>query len=65
MLKNMICSLLSFGLTQQEISAKTGVPQPAISRVFTGEQKDVGYAAGKSIEALYNRMNRSTKRKAA
>jgi transcriptional regulator with XRE-family HTH domain len=53
MLKDMISSLLNHGLTQQEISVRTGVAQPAISRIFTGEQKEVGYAAGKAIEALY------------
>lgn len=54
MLKDMISKLLDFGLTQKEISKKTGVPQSAISRVFTGEQSEVSYSAGKSIEALYN-----------
>ncbi len=50
----MIRSLIEdIGLTQKEISEQSGVPQPAISRVYTGEQKEFGYAAGKAIEAFY------------
>lgn len=65
MLKDMITSLLNYGLTQQEISVRTGVAQPAISRIVTGDQKEVGYAAGKEIEALHDLVISGTERKTA
>ena len=58
MLKDMITSLLEHGMTQKEISARTGVPQPSISRVYNGVQADIGYSDGKLIEDLYNEVIR-------
>ena len=55
----MITELLDvFGLTQQEISEQTGVPQSAISRIYSGDQKEVGYSKGKQVEALLSRIRR-------
>lgn len=54
MLKDMIRYLIDVaGMTQNEIKAATGVPQPCISRVYHGVQKDIGYRAGKAVEAVY------------
>lgn len=58
MLKQMITTLIESGKSQKEIEAGTGVPQPVISRLYTGKQKTVGYEDGKAIEAFYKKHSR-------
>lgn len=62
MLKQMLSTLIDSGKSQTEISAGTGVPQPVISRLLSGNQKTVGYEDGKAIEAFHKK---NCKKKAA
>jgi len=66
MLKTMITSLIeTFGMAQVDISRRTGVPQSAISRIYRGEQAEVGYASGKAIEELYTELCEAVKHREA
>lgn len=66
MLKEMISHLVDVvGMTQLQISQATGVPQSAISRVYTGSQHEVGYSSGKKIERLYKSVVDNAQKQAA
>lgn len=57
MLKQMITSLIDSGMSQKDIEAATGVPQPVISRLYSGNQQTVRYEGGKAIERLYKKQS--------
>lgn len=61
MLKDMIAFLLDSGMTQTQIAEQTLVPQSAISRIIAGDQKEVSYTAGKSVETLHARVGGTKK----
>lgn len=65
MLKQMITSLIDSGKSQKDIEAGTGVPQPVISRLYSGKQKTVGYEDGKAIEAFFKKASRKRSEKIA
>jgi predicted transcriptional regulator len=46
----LIKILLSAGLSQAEISRRTGIPRPNIHRLLNGKQIDVMYVYGKALE---------------
>lgn len=56
MLKKMITGILESGLTQTQISQRTGIPQPTFSRILNGTQKEINYSDGKLIEDLFNEV---------
>lgn len=51
----MLTNLIESGKTQMQISSATGVPQPVISRLISGDQKTCGYEYGKSIERFHRK----------
>ena len=56
----MMRDLIASGMTQVEIAKAIGRPQPTISEVFSGEQKDMGYMNGaKRLELLHKKMIKS------
>ncbi len=42
----------SRGLTQQQISERTGISQSSVSKICRGEQKEVAYNKGAALDAL-------------
>lgn len=40
------------GLTQQQISERTGISQSSVSKIASGEQKEVAYNKGVALDAL-------------
>ncbi|MFX5887195.1 helix-turn-helix transcriptional regulator [Acinetobacter baumannii] len=40
------------GLTQQQISERTGISQSSVSKIVSGEQKEVAYNKGVALDAL-------------
>ena len=59
-INEMMRDLIASGMTQVEIAKAIGRPQPTISEVFSGEQKDMGYMnGGKKLELLYKKMIKS------
>lgn len=64
MLKDMIETLIESGMTQIAISRETGIPQPTISRLLNKEQNEVGYTAGKALEALVASLSGTSKKAA-
>ncbi|EME0363945.1 helix-turn-helix domain-containing protein [Acinetobacter baumannii] len=42
----------SRGLTQQQISERTGISQSSVSKICRGEQKEVAYNKGVALDAL-------------
>ncbi|HAV3736232.1 helix-turn-helix transcriptional regulator [Acinetobacter baumannii] len=42
----------SRGLTQQQISERTGISQSSVSKTASGEQKEVAYNKGVALDAL-------------
>jgi predicted transcriptional regulator len=50
MVIDLLKTLLSAGLSQAEISRRTGIPQPSIHRLLNGKQVQVVYSHGKALE---------------
>lgn len=42
----------SRGLTQQQISERTGISQSSVSKICRGEQKEVAYNKGAALDTL-------------
>ncbi|WP_151827461.1 helix-turn-helix domain-containing protein [Acinetobacter oleivorans] len=42
----------SRGLTQQQISERTGISQSSVSKIGRGEQKEVAYNKGAALDTL-------------
>ena len=56
-LKDTVQALLDLGLTQTKIAEDSGVTQPTISRVLSGN--GVSYENGKKIESYYETVQRT------
>lgn len=57
MVNLIIQKLLTFGLTQTEISKRSDVPQSRISDIANGKQTTISYEAGKRLEKLLNEVS--------
>lgn len=57
MVLDLLKTLIDAGLSQAEISRRTGIPQPSIHRLLTGKQTDVVYTHGKSLERVVNDLH--------
>jgi predicted transcriptional regulator len=55
-IKYMLCALHDAGFTDGELSRRTEIPQPTVTRLRNGQHLDTSYAYGKRIEALYNEL---------
>lgn len=51
--RDLIADLLAGGMTQTVIAARTGIPQPTISKVATGRVADVLSANYRKLQALH------------
>jgi len=52
----MLTSITEAGFTQTQISKRTGISQPTISRILTGAQKEISYSDGKALEQLFSEV---------
>lgn len=50
--KEIVSELLALGMTQDDISMKTGIPQPTISKIVTGRVSDVMSQTYLKLQAL-------------
>ncbi|MEL4181213.1 transcriptional regulator [Roseateles sp. PN1] len=62
--KDFIAAILQSGLTQCEISERTGIPQPTISKVVRGDVSDVLSRNYRKLQALHKKVCRRSKAKA-
>jgi len=61
-IQNMLVALTQDGMTDGEISRRTGIPQPTVTRLRNGQHKDTSYVYGKRVEELF--LNRHNERAA-
>lgn len=54
--QELVRALLGMGLTQTEIAARTGMPQPTVSKVARGAVRDVMSHSYRQLKALYDEM---------
>ena len=52
-IQELLGGLRDANLSDVEIARRTGIPQPTINRLRTGEHADTNYKYGKRIEVLY------------
>jgi len=57
--KQLIFDITSLGLSQADISTKTGIAPSAISELATGKTKEPRWSTGQKLRSLY----RATKRR--
>lgn len=51
--RDFIAAIVGSGLTQQQISERTGIPQPTISKVLRGDVADVLSRNYRKLQALH------------
>jgi hypothetical protein len=60
MVFDLLQTLLAAGLSQAEISRRTGIPAPSIHRLLNGKQVEVVYSHGKALERAVLELNNPT-----
>lgn len=67
--KDFLTAIRATGMTQAEVAAETGIPQPTISKIERGDVKDVmarSYVAlQRLLDQLESKPKKSAKRKQA
>ena len=51
--KELVLAIRAFGLTQVEVSERTGIPQPTISKIERGAVEDVMSKSYRELQALH------------
>jgi transcriptional regulator with XRE-family HTH domain len=51
--RDFVNDLQSWGLTQEQIAARSGVPQPTVSKIARGQVKDVFSRTYRSLESIH------------
>lgn len=54
--KDYLKAIRATGMTQAEVSAKTGIPQPTISKIELGKIADVLSKNYRALQALYREV---------
>lgn len=54
--KDLVLAIRAFGLTQAEVTEKTGIPQPTISKIERGEVEDVMSKNYRALLALHEEL---------
>ncbi len=54
--RDFIAALVERGWTQQQIAARTGIPQPTISKVLRAEVEDVLSRNYRKLQALHSEV---------
>lgn len=55
--KDYVLAIRAFGLTQAEVAARTGIPQPTVSKIERGEVADVMSRNYRALQALLAELN--------
>jgi predicted transcriptional regulator len=53
--KDLILAMKATGMTQADIAAESGVPQPTISKIERGAVKDVMLSSYRALKGAYER----------
>lgn len=59
--KDFLTAIRATGMTQAEVAAETGIPQPTISKIERGEVEDVMSRNYRALQALHRKVIRRTK----
>jgi transcriptional regulator with XRE-family HTH domain len=59
--KDYLTAIRAYGMTQAEVSAHTGIPQPTISKIERGEVEDVMSRNYRALQALHRKVVRKAK----
>lgn len=62
--KDFLTAIRATGMTQAEVAAETGIPQPTISKIERGEVEDVMSRNYRALQALHRKVLRRTQSKA-
>lgn len=54
--KDYVAAIRAFGLTQDQISEKTGIPQPTISKIERGDVADVMSRNYRALQTLLSEL---------
>lgn len=54
--KDYLSAIRSTGMTQAEIAAETGIPQPTISKIERGEVSDVMSRNYRALQTLHKKL---------
>lgn len=57
--KDYLLAIRSHGLTQTQVSQKTGIPQPTISKIERGDVADVMSRSYRALQDLYAELVKS------
>lgn len=57
--RDLVLAIRAFGLTQNEVSEKTGIPQPTISKIERGDVEDVMSKNYRALLALHEELGKS------
>jgi len=63
--KDFLTAIRATGMTQAEVAAETGIPQPTISKIERGDVEDVMSRNYRALQALHRKVLRRTPAKAA
>jgi transcriptional regulator with XRE-family HTH domain len=59
--KDYLTAIRATGMTQAEVAARTGIPQPTISKIERGEVEDVMSRNYRALQALHRSVVRKAK----
>lgn len=59
--KDFLTAIRATGMTQAEVAAETGIPQPTISKIERGEVEDVMSRNYRALQALHRKVARKAK----
>lgn len=59
--KDFLAAIRSTGMTQAEVSIRTGIPQPTISKIERGDVEDVMSRNYRALQALHRKVARKPK----
>lgn len=59
--KDFLAVIRATGMTQAEVSVRTGIPQPTISKIERGEVDDVMSRNYRALQALARKVARKSK----
>lgn len=59
--KDFLAAIRATGMTQAEVAARTGIPQPTISKIERGEVDDVMSRNYRALQALHRKVARKSK----
>lgn len=57
--QDLLVAIRSTGMTQAEVAAETGIPQPTISKIERGDVSDVMSKSYRALQALYEKVQAS------